>query len=75
MNHVDNLRVRVGVVARRRVWTTNPKDHRWTKRHDDQGFGIGNGVDDDTNERCARWTGVDRVWIAGDVSTFDDDAV
>lgn len=77
VNHVDILRVRVGVVVRRRAWTTNPKDHRWTKRHDDEasGTGIGIGVDDDANARCARWTGVDRVRIARDVSTHDDDAV
>lgn len=76
MNHVDIVRVRVVGGVRRRVWTTNPKDHqRWTKRHDDEAIGIGiqvNGVDDDTNERCA---GDDRAWIARDVSTFDDDAV
>lgn len=75
MNHVDIVRVRVVGGVRRRVWTTNPKDHqRWTKRHDDEAIGIGIfiGVDDDTNERCA---GDDRVRIARDVSTFDDDAV
>jgi len=48
------------------------KDHRWTKRNDDEASINVNGVVVDSNECLTRWTRVDQAWI---VWSFDDDAV